>query len=78
MLSSTYFHVFSCIPLKSYIFVEVYRHRLLFLTKRFKFHIHIHFQKVENALIVQQPQPPFGEGMVMVTTSAMHVASITK
>jgi hypothetical protein len=35
-------------------------------------------QKVENALIVLQPQPPYGEGMVMVTTSAMHVASITK
>ena len=77
MLSSKYFHVFSCMSLKSYIFVEVYI-VYYFLTKRFKFYIHIHFQKVENALIVQQPQPPFGEGMVMVTTSAMHVASITK
>lgn len=35
-------------------------------------------QKVENVLIVQPHQHPFGEGTAMVTIYAMHVDSITK
>jgi hypothetical protein len=43
-----------------------------------KFNFLINFQKVENVLIVQPHQHPFGEGTAMVTIYAMHVDSITK